>query len=119
VQYICTAAIAHQIVQAVRHLIVDPSLERPRLSSLVFGVSNLRASRDNQFYINTQQISGIEVFLVVIRVRKKTTTHFAVAMPTLDDGYERFFVVMRQREEEYRKSQARVGKRDRAAFEII
>ncbi len=91
----------HEVVQVVRRRIADPTLDRPRLASLIIGVRNFRSTRDSQHYVVPGNINGVGFFLAIIRVRKSTTSYVGAYMPIPGDRCDEFFDVMEQWEREH------------------
>ncbi len=86
----------HDVVQTVRRRIADPSLEFPRLESLVLEFNNFTPPHDSQHYVVPGNVNGVEFLLAIIRVRKKTTTYLGAFLPVPIKGSGQFFTLMEQ-----------------------
>lgn len=84
----------HDIVQIVRRRIADRSLLHPNLSSLVLEARNFRPPVDNQHFVVGGDVNGVDFFLVIIRVRRKTTTYLGAYMPVPVPRCNEFFDLM-------------------------
>lgn len=91
----------HEIVQAIRRRIADPTLEHPRLASLLLEAHNFTPPYDAQHYVVPGNANGVEFFLVIIRVRRKTTTYLGTYLPVPVDRSDGFFDLMEQAAKEH------------------
>ena len=86
----------HDVVQAIRRRITDPTLEHPRLASLIIEAKNFSPGNDRQHYIVPGNVNGVEFFLVIIRVRRSTTSYLGAYMPVPVARCNEFFDLMEQ-----------------------
>jgi len=86
----------HDVVQVIRRRICDLSLQHPRLGSLILELRNCRPPYDEPHLVTRGNVNGVEFFLVIIRVRKATTTYLGAYLPVPGDRDEEFFHVMEQ-----------------------
>jgi hypothetical protein len=86
----------HDIVQVIRRRITDPSLEHPRLASLILEARNFTPPYDAQHYVVPGNVNGVAFFLVIIRVRRVTTTYLGACLPVPGDRCDEFFDLMEQ-----------------------
>ncbi|MFC1588193.1 HNH endonuclease [Planctomycetota bacterium] len=84
----------HEVVQAIRRRIADPSLEHPRLASLILEARNFKPPYDAQHHVVPGNVNGVEFFLVIIRVRRATTTYLGAYLPVPVDRSDEFFGLM-------------------------
>jgi len=84
----------HEIVQVVRRRIANPSLEYPRLASLILEARNFNPPYDAQHYVIPGNVNGVEFFLVIIRVRRTTTTYLGAYLPVPVNRSDEFFDLM-------------------------
>ena len=91
----------HEIVQGVRRRICDPSLEHPRLSTLIAKLGKLAPKFDLPHFMVPGDVNGVGFLFVVIRVKKATTTYFGVHLPAPGDRCEEFFDLMEQYSREH------------------
>jgi hypothetical protein len=89
--------VRHEVVQVLRRRICDTSLEYPRIGSIIAEFRDCKLPVDEPHLIAPANINGVQFLLVIIRVRKQTTTYLAVFMPVPADGCDRFFDLMEQR----------------------
>ena len=82
------------IVQSIRRRIADPSLEFPRLASLILELRNFTPPYDAQHYVVPGTVNGVQFFLVIVRVRKATTTYLGAFLPVPVERSNEFFEVM-------------------------
>lgn len=93
--------VKHEIVQAIRRRICDPLLDHPRLSSLILEIREFQPPGDESYFIVPGDVNGVEFFLVIIRVRKATTTYLGAYLPKPGDRCDDFFDLMEQCSREY------------------
>ena len=86
----------HEIVQTIRRRICDPSIEHPRLGSLIIELRNCRLPYDKQHVVAPGKVNGVGFFLVIIRVRKATTTYLGAFLPAPGERSDEFFDLMEQ-----------------------
>lgn len=84
----------HGIVQSIRRRIADPSLGRPNLGSLILEARNFTPPYDDQHYVVPGAVNGVEFFLVIIRVRRETTSYLGAYLPVPVDRCNEFFDLM-------------------------
>lgn len=84
----------HYIVQTLRQRIANPSLDHPNLASLILEARNFTPPHDDQHYVVPGNVNGVKFFLVIIRVRRKTTTYLGAYMPVPVDRCDEFFDLM-------------------------
>ncbi|QDS90258.1 hypothetical protein EC9_44650 [Rosistilla ulvae] len=92
---------SHDVVQTIRRRIDDPSLELPRLASLVVELRNFNPPHDAQHYVVSRNVNDVKFLLAIVRVRKKTTSYLGAYLPVPLDGSERFFDLMEQAAKEH------------------
>jgi hypothetical protein len=91
----------HEIVQVIRRRIIDLSLEHPRLSSLILEVPDFMPPHDSQHYVFPGDVDGVPFFLVIIRVRKATTSYLGAYLPAPSERCGEFFDLMEQAAKEH------------------
>lgn len=84
----------HEIVQVIRRRIADRALDHPSLASLIFEARNFTPPYDNQHYVVPGNVNGVEFFLVIIRVRRETTSYLGAYLPVPIGRCEEFFNLM-------------------------
>ena len=88
--------VRHEIVQAIRRRICDLSIIQPDLSSLIIELKSDAIKLDGSHFIVRRRVSGIDCFLVIIRVRKATTTYLGAFMPNASHPIDQFEALMEQ-----------------------
>jgi hypothetical protein len=84
------------VTQAIRHRIVDSSHAHPNLASLIIELRDFTPPYDAQHYVVRGNVNGVEFFLVIIRVRRVTTTYLGAYLPVPAEHCEQFFDLMEQ-----------------------
>src|SRR6185437_7159452 len=84
----------HEITQVIRRRIANPTLDHPRLTSLIIEVRNFAPELDAQHYVVPGNVNGVEFFLVIIRVRRATMSYLAAFLPVPTHRCDEFFDVM-------------------------
>jgi len=84
----------HPVVQIIREKICNSRSQHPRIGSLVFEVRNYQIPYDRPYLITGGNINDVKFAMVLIRVRKETTTYLGAILPVPLAGYEKFFETM-------------------------
>lgn len=71
----------HEVVQAVRRRIVDPSLDTPDVRTLVGELRNSTIPIDNDYFVIRGAMDDVPFFMVVIRLKRATESRHFVMMP--------------------------------------
>jgi hypothetical protein len=90
----------HDVVQSIRRRIADQSLDHPCLASLIFEARDFNVPFDAQHYVVRSDVDGVQVFAVIVRVRKATTTYLGALLPNPFDCGDKFFELMKSRSKE-------------------
>jgi hypothetical protein len=91
----------HSVVETIRRRIANPSLEDPNLASLILEARNFTAPYDGQHFVVPGNVNGVEFLLVIIRIRRETTSYLGAYMPVPVDRCDEFFGLMEQAAEEH------------------
>lgn len=83
-----------EVVQVIRRRISDTSLNYPRLGSLIGEIRNGKFKCKKSYAIAPGNVNGIDFFLVILQLRKETTTSHFVFMPSLTDNSDEFYEAM-------------------------
>lgn len=83
----------HDIVQAIRRRIVDPSLDTPDLGTLIGELRNSTIPVDNDYFVIRGFMDDIPFFMVVIRLKRETETSQFVIMPVPHRKSDQFFTI--------------------------
>lgn len=83
-----------EVVQVIRCRICDPSIQHPRLGSLIGELQNFKIPFESSHFIVNGNADGVKFFFVIIRLRKQTTTYHFVFMPSLVDNPDEFYEIM-------------------------
>lgn len=90
--------LAHEIVQVLRRRIADPMLEEPNLKTLICELKPKNHLFDESHGIARCDVSGVECFLVILRLRLKgrsnMQSYFGVYLPVTGGRCEEFFTMM-------------------------
>jgi hypothetical protein len=86
----------HEIIQSLRRRICDTSLDQPQLGPLMIQLQNGELPYDEPHLIAPGNVNGVEFFLVILRLKKETTTWRGVYMPIPGERDAEFFGLMEQ-----------------------
>ena len=92
----------HDVVQVIRQRICAPSLEYPRLGSLIGELRDGEIPYKDPYIIVPGNVNGVEFFLVIIQLRKETTTIHCVFMPVPVERSDEFYGIMEHCSEDYK-----------------
>lgn len=98
----------HEIVQSLRRRICETSLEQPQLGPLMIQLQNAELPYDEPHLIAPGNVNGVEFFLVILRLKKETTTWRGVYMPNPGDRDAEFFDLMEQCSREHDGEQLKI-----------
>jgi len=93
--------VQHEIVQVIRRRICDRLLEHPILGSLIVEIRDFKPPADRSYYLTSGDVNGVKFFLVIIRLRKATTSYVGAYLPVPADGSDEFFELMEQCKREH------------------
>ena len=85
-----------EVVQSIRRKICDRTQTIPDLGCLIVELRNLKMPYEASHYIVRCRVKSAECFLVVIRVRKSTTTYLGAYLPNTLLPIERFQEVLEE-----------------------
>jgi len=85
----------HSVIQTVRKRIFDPNTIEPSLASLIIGMEMFNPPEDKQHFVAPGELNGVPFFLVIIRVKQKTTSYLGAFMPIPHARSEDFFSAMK------------------------
>lgn len=71
----------NEVVQVVRRRICDPTLEFPRLKSMILGIPDAELPQDQPYLLASGNLNDVPFFLVILRIRKRTTGFLGSLMP--------------------------------------
>jgi hypothetical protein len=85
--------VRHEILQTIRHRIMDETIEGPNLRALILGIT-FTPPWDAQHYIFEALVGGMRCFVVVIRLRHATTRYLGAFFPCPAEPCDDFFKMM-------------------------
>lgn len=91
----------NEVVQVIRRRITDRSLANPDLGSLVVELHDCTFPYDEPHVVVPGDVNGVAFFLVIIRVRKFTTSYVGAYLPVPQARSEEFFELMEQYSHEH------------------
>lgn len=82
------------IIQRIRQLIANPSPQLINLASLIIEAKNFIPPCNSQHYFVPGHVNGVGLWLVLLRVRRETTTYLGAYLPMPDPRSGEFFELM-------------------------